>query len=193
MLFVVFPFLLLIFYVCLQLLSVWLVCVLMYSSWVYHALDMFGKFSAVISSNVFSSPFSLSPSGTPIMQVLVHLMLSQRSLRLSSLLFSLFFFPIFCGSDFHHSVLQLIYLFCLLFCYWFLLVYYSPLFVCSLVLLGLCKHFLCLLNLASIVSLRSWIIFTIIILNSFSGKLPISSLFSFFFFLRLYLVPSSGT
>ena len=32
-----------------------------------------------------------SPSRTPIMQMLVHLMLSQRSLRLSSFLFTLFF------------------------------------------------------------------------------------------------------
>ena len=33
-----------------------------------------------------------SPSGIPIMQMLVHLMLSQKSLRLSSFLFILFFF-----------------------------------------------------------------------------------------------------
>ena len=51
-------------------------------------------------------PFSLpSPSGTPIMRMLVCLM-SHRSLRLSSI-----FFHSFCGSDFHHSVLQVIYLF----------------------------------------------------------------------------------
>ena len=36
-----------------------------------------------------------SPSGTPIMQMLVHLVLSQRSLRLSSFLFILF--SIFCS------------------------------------------------------------------------------------------------
>ena len=50
-----------------------------------------------IYMNNFSGPFSLSsPSGTPIMQMLLHLMLSQRSLRLSSFL-SFFFL---------HSALQ---------------------------------------------------------------------------------------
>ena len=52
---------------------------------------MLWNFSAIIFSNIFSGPFSLSsPSGTPIMWMLVRLMLSQRSLRLSS--FFLFFF-----------------------------------------------------------------------------------------------------
>ena len=54
---------------------------------------MLGKFLA--SSNIFSGPFSLSsPYGTPMMWMLVCLMLSQRSLRLSSvllILLSLFF------------------------------------------------------------------------------------------------------
>ena len=41
--------------------------------------------------------------------------------------------------------------------------------------------------ISSILFLRSWIIFTIIILNSFSGRLPISTSFSFFFFLEFIL------
>ena len=46
-----------------------------------------GKFSAIISLNIFLGPFSVSsPSWTPIMQILVHLM-SQRLHRLSSFLF----------------------------------------------------------------------------------------------------------
>ena len=63
----------------------------------------------------FRSFLSLSSaSETPIMQMLLHLMLSQRSLRLSSFLFILFFYILFCGSDFHHSVLRVIYpCFCL--------------------------------------------------------------------------------
>ena len=66
--------------------------------------------SDIISSNIFSGPFSLSsPSGTPIMQMLVCLMLSHRSLRLSSFLFILFFYFLFCGSDSQHSVLQVVY------------------------------------------------------------------------------------
>ena len=44
----------------------------------------------------FSGPFSFSsPSGTPLLRMFVHLMLSQRSLRLSSFLFILF--SIFCS------------------------------------------------------------------------------------------------
>ena len=45
------------------------------------SFPMFGKFSAIISSNIFSGPYSLSStSGTPIMWVFVHLILSQRNL-----------------------------------------------------------------------------------------------------------------
>ena len=54
-----------------------------------------GKFSATVSSNKFSAPFS-SPSGTPIIQILVCLMLSLKSLKLASLFFILFFF--FCAA-----------------------------------------------------------------------------------------------
>ena len=109
MLLVVFPSLLLIFYLCL------LFCQFDYSvswcvpPWVYSAWDClyfltwlaisfptFRNFSAIISSNIFSCPFSLChSSGTPIMRMLVHLMLSQRSLRLSS--FHSFFYILFCG------------------------------------------------------------------------------------------------
>ena len=43
---------------------------------------------------------------------LVYLMLSQRSLRLSSFFsFLSFFYILFCGSNINHSVLQVIYLF----------------------------------------------------------------------------------
>ena len=41
------------------------------------SFPMFRKFSAIVSSTIFSGPFSLSsPSETPIMWMLVHLMLS---------------------------------------------------------------------------------------------------------------------
>lgn len=54
--------------------------------------------------NVFSGLFSLSsPSGTPMIQMLVCLMLSPKSLRLSSVfIFYLYFF--FCGRDFRHRL-----------------------------------------------------------------------------------------
>ena len=81
-------------------LSVWLVYILVcclslglscpglsYWIWVTVSFPMLRKFSTILSLNIFSGP---KPSGTPIMQTLVHLMLSQRSLNLSS--FHYFFF-----------------------------------------------------------------------------------------------------
>ena len=51
---------------------------------------MLGEFSTIISSKNFSHPFFFSSSSvTPIVQMLVHLILPQRSLRLSSVLFIL--------------------------------------------------------------------------------------------------------
>ena len=84
-------------------------------TWLTTSFPMLGKFSSVSSSDVFSGPFSLSsPSGTPMVQMLVRLMLSQRSVGLSSLFFLSFFYVMFRGSDFRHSVLQVIYpFFCL--------------------------------------------------------------------------------
>ena len=60
-------------------------------TWVAIALPILGKFSTVISSSIFSCPFFLSSSsGIPMIQMLGHLTLSQRSLRLSSFLLILF-------------------------------------------------------------------------------------------------------
>ena len=81
------------------------------AAWVYLTISfpMLGKFSATISSNIFSGRFFFSsPSGTPIMQMLVGLMLSQGSVRLS-FFFTLFSYILFCGGDFHQSFLQVIY------------------------------------------------------------------------------------
>ena len=47
-------------------------------TWVAISFPMLGKFSSIISSNIFSCPFSLSsPSGTLIRRMLVNLMLSR--------------------------------------------------------------------------------------------------------------------
>ena len=57
------------------------------SSWTWMSVSSprLGKTSAIMSSSMFSVPFSLSsPSGTRIMQMLVCLILSQKSLKLSS-------------------------------------------------------------------------------------------------------------
>ena len=135
------------------------------SPWVYpvwgslHFLDfisfsMLGKFSTIISSNIFSVPFFFSSSsGTPIIQKLVHLMFSQRSLRLSSVLFILLIlFSLFCSAVVFSTILCsrslirsspsvivlfipsrefLIYLFCC-----------SSLYICSFVLQGPCYKFI---------------------------------------------------
>ena len=46
-------------------------------TWVAISFPMLGKFLTIISSNIFSGPFSLSsPSGIPIMQMLLHLIFS---------------------------------------------------------------------------------------------------------------------
>ena len=62
-------------------------------TWVTISFPKLGKFSAVIFSNIFSWPLFLSSSsGTPMIRMLGHLKWSQRSLRLSSFFFQLFFF-----------------------------------------------------------------------------------------------------
>jgi len=93
MLFVPFPLLILIFYLSLIFLCLIAVCLGVFllgfirpgtlsasRTWLAFSFPTFGKFWAIISSNIFSGPLSLSsPSGTPIMWMFVHLMLSQRS------------------------------------------------------------------------------------------------------------------
>ena len=60
--------------------------------WIFLSFPMLGKFSAIMSSRMFSSPFSLcSPSEISTVQMSLYLMLSQRSLKLPSILFILFF------------------------------------------------------------------------------------------------------
>ena len=73
------------------------------SPWIYPLWDslhflgltisfpLLGKFSTIISSNIFSVRFFFSSSSvTPIIHMLVHSVLSQRSLRLPSNLFILY-------------------------------------------------------------------------------------------------------
>ena len=68
-------------------------------TWVIISFPILGKFSAIISSRTFSWSFFLSSSsGTPMIQMLGRLTLSQRSLRLSSFLlirFSFFLIHLF--------------------------------------------------------------------------------------------------
>ena len=73
--------------------------------WLIISFSMLGKFSTIISSKIFSYPFFFSSSsGTPIIQMLVHLTLPQRSLKLSSVLFILF--TLFCSSEVISTILS---------------------------------------------------------------------------------------
>ena len=109
MLFLTFPFLLLTSFLWIYFLFIWLICVF---SWVYLIWDSlcfmdisgWGKFSTIISSNIFSNPFSFSSSGLVQFELLAHLVF-QKSLRLPSIPFILF--SSFHGSYFHSSIFQL--------------------------------------------------------------------------------------
>ena len=101
---VIFPLLLLTFYLSLIFVILITVCLIVFllgfillgtlcASWTWLTISfpMSGKFSAIISSNIFLGPFSFSSSsGTPIMWMFVNLMLSQRSFRMFSFVFNLF-------------------------------------------------------------------------------------------------------
>ena len=74
-------------------------------TWSTISFSILGKFSTIISSKTFSYPFFVSSSsGTPVIWMLVHLILSQRSLRLSSFLFILF--TLFCSSEVISTILS---------------------------------------------------------------------------------------
>ena len=116
-----------------------------------YSLPNLGKFSTIISSSIFSWSFFLPSSfGTPMIQMLSRLTLSQRSLSLSSFLLTLFFsfysllrlFLLFYLLP-HLSYLlpPLFYCFFPLECFFFILsnvLHYSLYIDCSLFLLGPC-------------------------------------------------------
>ena len=78
--------------------------------WVIISFPILGKFSAIISSSIFSCPLFLSSSSvTPMIQMLMGLTLSQRSLRFVLVSFYSFFFFPHCFIYFHHSVFHLTY------------------------------------------------------------------------------------
>ena len=201
-------------------------------TWLTISFSTLGKLSTIISSKIVSYPFFCSSSsGTTIIQMLVHLILSQRSLKLSSVLFILLtlfsssevIFTILSSSSLIRSSASDILLLIpsrVLSCIgegngnpiqysclenpkdrgaWWAAVYgvaqsqtwlmwlsssssrvllisviVLSLNVYSLILLGLC---LLILAFSSVCFQGFLIIFTIIILNSFSGSLPISSSF----------------
>lgn len=72
-------------------------------------LSKFGNFSAIISSNTFSAPFSLSSPGSHIMQILVCLIVSHFSKVLFFILFSLCSLNFITSIDLSSSLLTLSY------------------------------------------------------------------------------------
>ena len=68
------------------------------------SFPMLGKFLMIFYSNMFSGPLPPTPtSGTPIMQILLCLIFSQRSLRLS---FFHSFFSLFCSTAVISTILS---------------------------------------------------------------------------------------
>ena len=132
-------------------------------------------------SNIFSGLFSpSSPSGTPVMPMLVHLTLSQRFLKLSSFLFILLSLScyvsvistILSSSSLIHSSASFI----------LLLISSNVFFISAIVffnsvwLFFIFPSFLLKTYCSLIHSfLSSWISFIIFTLNSLSGRLPVSS------------------
>jgi len=146
------------------------------------SFSMLGKFLIIISPNIFSDPFSFySLSGTPIVRMLVHLILSQRSLRLSSILFILF--SLFDSSAFISTILSsnsFIRSSTSVFCYLFLMKYFLlsviMLFITVCLFFISSRSFLDVYFIFSNLCSRFWI-FTSTVLYFFSGSLPISSPF----------------
>ena len=162
------------------------------SPWVYPVwdslchLDLIGYFlfhvGEIFNYNLFKNFLIafLSSSGTPIIWMLVHLILSQRFLRYPVLFILLLYYalqklfqPFYLLAHWVIFLLQI-------FCYWFLLEYF---FYFSDCVVSACLFFnssRCLLIDSCILSIllsRFLTIFALIILNSFSGSLPISSSF----------------
>ena len=74
-------------------------------TWVIISFPILGKFSTIISSSIFLWSFFLSSfSGTPMIRMLGHLTLSQKSLRLSS--FLLIHFSFFLSVSFISTILS---------------------------------------------------------------------------------------
>jgi len=159
------------------------------SPWVYPTwdsvplgLDWLFPFPCWGNFQFFSYPFFfLFFSGTPIIRMMVHLIFSQRSLRLSC---SFHYFYFICSSEVISTILSsstLIYSsasdILLLIPYWVFLISVIVLFVSVCLFFNSSRSLLIDSCILSILLSRFLIIFTIIILSSFSGSLPISSSF----------------
>ena len=140
-----------------------------------------GTFSTVISSKIFSYPFFFSSSsGTHIIQMLVLLILSQRPLRLSSVLFILF--TLFCSSEVISTLLSSSSLICssasdilLLIPSRVCLISVIVLFVSVCLFFNSSRYLLLILAFSPFCFQDFWSSLLLLILNSFSVILPICS------------------
>jgi len=142
------------------------------------SFPMSGNFSVIISSNIFSGPFSLFSFWDIYNTNVGAFNVVPWSLGLSSLFFFFhsFSYILFCGSDFNHSVFQI----CSSVLVILLWIPSSVLFISVCLFFSSPRSLVNISCIFSILFLRSWIIFTIIILNFFfPGKLPISTSFSY--------------
>ena len=128
---------------------------ILWVSWTWMAISfpILGKFSTIISSSIFSWPFFLSSSSNLMIQMLGHLTLSQRSLRLSSFQFFFLFSsllhlfpPFYLLPHLCYLLPQLFYCWLPPECFLSQLLHYSLLIDSLLFFLVLVKHFLHLLN-----------------------------------------------
>ena len=152
-------------------------------TWVTISIPIVGKFSTIISSSILSWPFFLSFSGTPMIGMLECLTLSQKSLMLSSFLLIHFSFSL--SASFISTIISSTSLILssasvipLLVLSRVLLIsviaffhYWLNIFISSRSLLNIsCIFSILVYSLFicnTILFSRIWIIFTIIILNSF--------------------------
>ena len=149
-------------------------------TWLTISFSMLGNFSTIISSKIFSYPFFFSSSSViPIIRMLVCLIFFQRSLRLSSVLFILF--TLFCSSELISTILSSSSLYrpstsdiLPLIPSRVYLISVIVMFVSVCLFFNSYKSLLIDSCIFSILFSRFLIIF-IIILDSFSGSLPISS------------------
>ena len=73
--------------------------------WVASSFPMLGQFLTIISSKIFPYAFFFSSSENPVIWMLVSLLLSQKSLRVSSFLFILLY--LFCSPSVISTILSL--------------------------------------------------------------------------------------
>ena len=107
-------------------------------TWVTISFRMLGKFSAVISSNIFSGPSKTPDANGSVFNVVPEVP--------DTVIISFFFCFLFHGSDFQYSIFQLIYLF-------FCLIYYATDSFSCVFYFRCCVVHLCFLDLLAFLNI----------------------------------------